>query len=91
MGRAFFEVFRFIIVFVVVFVNSVLSTIRESVRYIVWGHHLTPRITFFILYVLYVFAFLKYRPLFMIMTAIWLYCEIFVSIRTVVDIYREKM
>ncbi len=90
MRRALFEVFRFLIVFVVVFVNCVVGTVKESVRYILIGEHFGPKITFIVLYAMYCLAFFYIKPLFIALSIIWMYCEVYVSCRAVSDIYNGR-
>lgn len=90
MARVLFEAFRYIVVFLVILVNNVFYTLKSSLEYILFGENAGLRLGFILIYAMYGLSYIHVKVVFLIINLIWLYCEVFLSVKTVNEIYNSQ-
>ena len=90
MSRRIYDMAIIIMIFGIILVCNIVFLVKYSFEYVVYGHRLSSRVAFVIIYVLYIFSFFYARLLFVIATAVLLYAEVYISCKCVADIYHQR-
>lgn len=90
MPQKVFDVFCIVIVFLAILMSGIFYTIAYTLKYIVVGDNIRGRIIFFLLYCIYFYLMLFHRALFLLITMIWLYYEVFTSCKATVEVIKKR-